>query len=82
VKELDQKVDNLNQKVNKIIITSLQFTCKDSKRHVIPVMFKSNIVGLQNTQGIPIHDFQEQNTVFHLSSIHCKHRIDVIKRRL
>ena len=50
LKELNQKVDNLNQKVNKIIIMSLQFSCKDSKRLVVMLtMFKSNIVGLQNT---------------------------------
>ena len=44
------KVDNLNWKVNKIIIMSLQFRCKDSKRSVIMLtMVKSNSVGLQNT---------------------------------
>ena len=53
VKELNQKVDNLNRKVNKIIIMSLQFACKDSKRLVAMLtMFKSNIVGLQNTQSL------------------------------
>ena len=53
VKELNQKVDNLNGKVKKIINISLQFACKDSKRLVaMPTMFKSNIVGFQNTQSL------------------------------
>ena len=53
VKELTQKVDNLNRKVNKIIIMSVQFTCKYSKRLVVMrTMFKSNIVGLQNTEPL------------------------------
>ena len=52
VKELNQKVDNLNRKLKKKnIIMSLQFACKDSKRlAAMPTMFKSNIVGLQNTR--------------------------------